>query len=261
MTLASHRLTLTDCVGKIIPLCHVVLYAAVLSASAGAAEARVEVQTIPFEWHKDFTDSDMAAAASVIVVGVVHTLEAVGLPKRATDDAGYEADWQLLRASISVENSIKGETATPNIQMYYYVVSGPVMGDWNSLNPYLRYVFFLKSDSGVFRAVRDFWRSSIEVGSGRHSHHVFPGRQTPRESVATLLLTPGKGMDAVVFQRKLYSWVWLAQDWIGLCRTVALVKTLSRNSDVRIRNSARPVLTMLLDDGQAKSCSPDPSHR
>jgi hypothetical protein len=186
----------------------------------------------------------MLRAASVVVVGVVDRMDSVGQPVRASDDRGYDGKWQLLKVAFTAENVLKGNLDSPRDQFYFYTSLGPVTGDWNALQPGDRCVFFLKSESKVLRSVRDFWRSSIEIGSGRHESLPLQDR-TPQEIIAALLLTPGEGLNETIFERRLPQAVQLAVEWLGICKTVELLRAALRNPEIRLSNAVSRQIAVL----------------
>jgi hypothetical protein len=209
----------------------------------------------PFEWHYNFTDDDMIKSSSVIIVGRVAALRPLGEPVSATDDHGYHSDWQLIAVSLAVENQLRGSVQGSSVEFYFYTSLGPKSGDWNSLHVDDRCVFFLTNHGGSLRAVRDFWRSNIEIGSGQHSSLPATPRSTIEEQIATLLLTPGDRMDEVSFRRILNRAVPLAESWIGHCRTILLLKKLFNYPSLAIQNAARAQLRIL--PGSDVGCSQD----
>ena len=74
--------------------------------------------------------------------------------------------WHLMKATVDVEDVLQGQTRAGTDEFYFHV--GRKTGDWNSLQPRERYVFFLTRDRGVLRAAWDHWRSVIPVASGIH---------------------------------------------------------------------------------------------
>src|SRR3989442_763119 len=113
-----------------------------------------------FLWRADFSDSDMVRASQIILIGQVKAVDFVGPVIAATDDTGDRGDWQLVKVSVASENVLKDNVNTDPLELFYYTSIGPVSGNWNSLHIDDRYVFFLPSEAGVLREVRDFWRSN-----------------------------------------------------------------------------------------------------
>jgi hypothetical protein len=97
-----------------------------------------------------------------------------------------------VKVAADSEAVLKGDVSANTVEFFYYTSLGPVMGDWNDLRVGDRCVFFLTQLDGVLRAVRDFWRSSIEVGTGRPT---LPMAGNVKERIAALLLTPGDGLE------------------------------------------------------------------
>ena len=175
----------------------------------------------PFIWHFGLSNTDMVNMASTIVVGVVNSVWFAGPPVTASDDRGNHSEWQLVEVSAAVENVLKGK-AGHSVDFFYYTTLGPISGDTNSLRMGDRCVFFLLSRNGRLRAVRDYWRSSIEVGTGRHA--VLPADSANvQQRIATLLLTAGTGLEPQRFERVIVRSVPIAEEWLGECRAVALL--------------------------------------
>jgi hypothetical protein len=117
------------------------------------------------------------------------------------------------------------------------------MGDWNSLHVGDRCVFFLIREDGRLRAVRDFWRSSIEVGTGRPTS-TMPGNDVEiEERIAILLLTPGYGLEPRRLARVIFRAVPFADEWIGECRTTALLQNLLKFPGRVVQDAARSQLS------------------
>jgi hypothetical protein len=202
------------------------------------------VPPLPFLWHFDLSFTEMTKMASAIVVGRVQSLRYFGPRVNAVDDHGYQGEWQLLKANIAVENVLKGSPIGRSVEFYFYTSLGPLSGDTNSLHLGDRCVFFLVSDGGVLRAVRDFWRSSIEVGTGRHTQLPTARGASVEETIAVLLLTPGEGLEPRRFSRTMIRAVTLAQGWLGPCKTITLLKALLQSPDSVVRDAARQELAI-----------------
>ncbi len=116
---------------------------------------------LEFSENGSATDADMIRNAPVIIIGQVVVQEGVG-PVRESR--------RLIRVVSTVENVIRGRVDHDRITFYFYSPwLGATTGDWNSLEDKKRYIFFLRSDKGVLRAVRDYWRTNVRVYSGMHS--------------------------------------------------------------------------------------------
>jgi len=223
-----------------------VLWCSLLLGASAIAGQRTRDLQLDFAWHQDYTDDDMLGAASTVVVGEVQSLAAIGRPRWGRDDRGREGRWQLVQVNASVESSLKGGGLGKTVEFYYYTLLGPVMSDWNSLRPGGRYVFFLASQGAVLRAVRDHWRSSLEVGTGRHSalarHH---RDELLREQIAVLLLEPGEDVEAKRYRRLLPRGIAVAEGWIGRCRTISVLQSASRHASRDVAEAARSQLRLL----------------
>jgi hypothetical protein len=208
-----------------------------------------------FIWRHDLGDSDMVDISQLIVVGEVESLGFVGSDVIGTDDQGNTGPWRLQKVRVRVEGVIKGVHRNPKLEFLFYVWLGGTSGDWNSLREHHRYVFFLTKEKGTIRAVRDYWRSSIEVGSGYHS--IPASARTPKERIALLLLTPGQDMQASGFRRTLSRAVSLGVEWLGECRTLRLLSSLRVNGNSVVRESVLDQLT----SRNWTSCSADQDFR
>ena len=215
-----------------------VLFAVGFSLGIISAESFPRLE---FAWHHNMDDLDMVNASSLIVIAKVGSINFVGVPRQGQDDTGDNGDWQLVKVDTSVENVLKGTVTATSLQLYFYTSLGGTSGDVNSLHVGLRYVFFISEQRGVFRAVRDYWRSSIEVGSGRHTD-THESNATIQERIAFLLLTPGTGVKPKAFAFSLTRAVPLARNWIGPCKTVGLLQALLKYPNVIVENAAREEL-------------------
>lgn len=199
---------------------------------------------LPFAWHHDMDYDEMINASSLILVGRVSSLTFVGNIRHAQDDQGQSGDWRLTKVETKVEKVLKGATEHSSIHFYFYTTTGGTSGDWNALAIGSRYVFFLSEQNGVLRAVRDYWRSSIEVGSGRHDSLPWKDRLSVQQHIAILLLTPGANLKPKTFQFTLMRAVPLAREWLGPCRTVRLLRKLSTYPDQTVQGAARNQLDL-----------------
>lgn len=204
--------------------------------------AEEAVPKLGFAWRHDLTYTQMVKESTVIVIGEVRSAAFVGSSVHATDDRGNTGEWQLMKVETTVENVLKGAARQRAVSFYFYTWLGGTSGDWNALKPRSRYVFFLVRDYGVLRAVRDFWRSSVEVGSGRHRTLPLDNLSPIQERIGTLLLTLGEDPDPSQFRRSLPRAVSLAEEWLGPCRTGKLLKALLNSPDVRTAAAAQDQL-------------------
>ncbi len=213
----------------------VLLFTATISAALGQ-------EPVPkFLWRLGLSDSEMVAASQVIVVGRVRALNLVGSKIGAADDQGYRGPWQLVKIEADNDAVLKGDISAKTLEFFYYASLGPVMGDWNDLQIGDRCVFFLIREDGRLRAVRDFWRSSIEVGTGRPTSPMAGSVKAGRvkERIATLLLTPGDGLEPKRLARGIFRAVPLADEWIGECPTTKLLQNLLKFPSSVVQDAAR----------------------
>ena len=183
---------------------------------------------------KDTIDWDEAFRTSpVIVMGRVI---AVREGPAATPNA-----WHLVKASVEVEEVLQGEGSLGPADFYFHL--GGKTGDWNSLQPRERYIFFLTHDRGVLRAAWDQWRSAIPVASGIHrSLPYMPGRPLV-ERVSVMLLTPGGALNPAHFVGSFAKSVPFAMGHLGRWRTAKLLKRLTADPRPGIRLGACAQLT------------------
>jgi hypothetical protein len=123
----------------------------------------------PFAWHYHMSHSDMIVASPLIVIAQVRRLQAIDDTIDGTDDRGNHHGWQLTKASVTIENVLKGQLRQNSLDFFFYLSVTSLSGDWNALDIGGRYVFFLKQEGDLVRAIRDHWRSNIPIGTGRHS--------------------------------------------------------------------------------------------
>src|SRR5690348_12303910 len=216
---------------------------AMVSRSGGCFAALVAValcQASPprFLWHYGLSYSDMISMSQVIVVAQVQSIDFVGPVIRATDDHDYSSDWQLVRVKAASENVLKGQISQNQLEFFYYTSLGPASGNWNALRVGDRCVFFFVLEQGILRAVRDFWRSSIEVGSGRHGTPASTEPAAVNEQVVRLLLTPGSDLQPTRFSRLLPQDVAIADELVGPCKTTAVLRALLDHANNEVRSAA-----------------------
>lgn len=140
------------------------------------------------------------ASVSAIVIGRVLGSVAVGRPHPAKWDRYFTI--QLFRATVGVENILRGDEMGSEIAVYYFSqvgsMGGPprlgMFGQGGTWRTGDREVFFLRHDSGVLRTICDFSRSCVvPLRTGPH-----PGFQLDRfrpdaDVIASLFLTRGTG--------------------------------------------------------------------
>ena len=149
--------------------------------------------------------------------------------------------WHLVKASVEVEDVLQGEGSPGPADFYFHL--GGKTGDWNSLQPRERYIFFLTRDRGVLRAAWDQWRSAIPVASGTHrSLPSMPGRSLV-ERVSVMLLTPGGALNPAHFVGSFAKSVPFAIGHLGRWRTAKLLKRLTADPRPGIRLGACAQLT------------------
>lgn len=216
------------------------LVIATVGPALGQASARA------FLWHSDFSYSDLVSASQVVVVGRVRSVSPVGPHIDAPDDQGYRGPWQLVKVAADSETVVKGDVFANALEFFYYTSLGAVMGDWNNLRVGERCVFFLTRVNGVLRAVRDFWRSSIDVGTGRPT---VLSAGSVKERIATLLLTPGDGLDPRRFAATIVRAVDVADQLLGECRANALLENLLTYPNGDVQDAVRRQLQLRPQDG------------
>ena len=198
---------------------------------------------VPFRWHSGWSNDQMLAASSVVLVGKIQSIEFVGAIVNGTDDHGYSGAWQFMKASVTIENLLKGSVPGRVASFCFYTTSGPTMGDTNNIKIGDRYVLFLVSDAGVLRAVRDLWRSGIEVGTGSHALGLEPSGSI-QETISTLLLTAGADLNPKTFERAIIRSVPFADEWLDHCRVTRLLTVLTQFPNAVVQNAASEQLAI-----------------
>jgi len=209
----------------------------VVSLTLALSGCLESAQRPAFFWRSDLSYGSMVETSPVIVVGQVISIGFVGERINATDDKGYKSTWQMVKVGATVENVLRGAVTGQTVDFYFYTSLGPISGDTNSLNVGDRCVFFLFSHDGILRAIRDFWRSSIEIGSGKHS--TIPDHEDKMQArIATLLMKPGEDLVPKRFVRYMARSVSLAEELGGQCETIRLVQDLVRYPESEISRAA-----------------------
>jgi hypothetical protein len=147
---------------------------------------------------------------------------------------------------ITVENVIRGNIATtePLTFYFYWPYLLGTSGDVNSLREDWRYVFFLKRDQGVLRAVWDLMRSNIIVGSGRHNSLPLTEAHPLTERIAVMLLTQGDDVNPERFSNGLLRSTPFAAYYLGRWHTAKLLRSLLQSPEHAVRVGACEELTL-----------------
>ncbi len=141
---------------------------------------------------------DQAESTPVILVGRILANAKVGRARVSRIDKYHQV--QLYRTAVRVENVLRGKTPTSDISVYYFAYiasSGPPGlgmsengGTWHIGD---REMFFLRTESGVFRTICDRLRSCVvPVRSGAHPNFKADPRKAIAHSIIDLLLTRGQ---------------------------------------------------------------------
>jgi hypothetical protein len=213
-----------------------------LTVAVAPCASQVPEPALIFRWHSGYSYTDMLQLSPVIVVGQVRYLRFVGPIVKSVDDQGNRGDWQLQEVQTTVEVVAKGSAAGPFATFYFYTWLGGTTGDWNALHTGDRCIFFLVEDHGVLRAIRDYARSSIEVGGSRRSSLPLSETSPLEDRLAALLLMPGVGFEPRRFRRTLPRSVPIAEEWVGPCRTMRLLESIVRTTVGLVQSSARDQL-------------------
>ena len=195
------------------------------------------VPALRLDLPKKYTSEDMIRNAEIIVVGKVQSQKLVGPIVQ-----GY----RLVQVSITVENVIQGtvKTAQPLTFYFYWPYLYGTTGDVNSLRGDRRYIFFLKQEDGVLRAVWDLMRSNIIVSSGRHNTLPLTEERPLIERIAVMLLTPGDDLNPSQFSDGLLRSTPFALYYVGSWRTANLLIALLRSPERAVRTGACEELTL-----------------
>lgn len=186
-------------------------------------------------WKNGMMMDDMIRDAPIILLGTVLRQEPVGAIRDGC---------RLVRVHSTVENVLKGHFASRAVEFYFYSPWLGASGDWNFLHDGNRYIQFLTLESGKFRAIRDYWRSSIRVYSGRHATTRGAATDNLQRRIATLLLTPGDDLEGDEFSvGLLHSTSW-GEVWLGKSETVDLIRSLLRHPNQSVRVGACEELTL-----------------
>ncbi len=188
---------------------------------------------------RNLSDKELIEQSQIVAVGTVeeikwdlsnrhrHCVESAFDGNRFRDRPLY---WFPVNVHITVENILRGDLKGSSADYTYWLPSGPVAGEWNSLMEGARYVHFLRRDGVGLRAVTDFWPSAIRVTTGRHLLASQSGNL--KETITRLLWQPGVDFDITRFE------VWLAlRDGVRLNGWPSTL-SLARDGDPRIRLQA-----------------------
>jgi hypothetical protein len=134
---------------------------------------------------------------------------------------------QQVRARVTVETVLQGELGGTLVDVYC----------GRKIERQGRYAFLLTRAQGVLCAA-----SAIPMASGLHRTAPLPGRPAG-ERIATMLLTPGDGMDVARFARELTGSVTFAIEHLGRWRTAKLLKQLAADERAPIGQGACAQLT------------------
>jgi hypothetical protein len=135
----------------------------------------------------------------IVLVGRITSDRKVGRPERVTHDHSL-AIYQWFKVSVNVENVLKGNIPSQDVDIYYLTNIGPIGGPhrlglrasvpggtWQIGD---RELFFLRWDQTFLRPVCDISRTAVwQVYTGAH--------QTPKQplpkAIIDILLNPGSG--------------------------------------------------------------------
>ena len=142
-----------------------------------------------------------AETTPIIAVGrIMHNTE-IGHP--------YSSKWrphsqvQLYKATVTVENVLRGERIPENLDVYYIADTGPFGGPprlgvaenggtWHIGD---REIFFLRRDSGVLRTICDYMHFCVvPVMTGSHPGFKLDLSKPVAYGIVDLLLTKGQGI-------------------------------------------------------------------
>jgi len=114
-----------------------------------------------------------------------------------------------------------------------------------------RNIFFLVSEQGYWRAIADYWQTTLPVHSGRHPKEFAAGERV-EQTIAEILLIPGNGYSASTFADAIQTQAGpTARTLTGSAGTDRLARLLLVNPDMDIRAAACLVLKQ---DQAADAC-------
>ena len=208
-----------------------------LALAAGLLQRGSPPPPLAFRLNSGMTWDRMLGEAQIVIVAMVERQEFAG-PLFARPGERLPL-WRMIKIIARPENVLWGKWSGSRLEFYLYMWGG---GDWNVVEPGHRYVFFLMRERGALRAVRDYWRSSLEISSGFHDE--LPRRRLVSEEIAELLLTPGEKMHSRYFSFRLPEAQAAAAAWTGRWRTAKLLRALMHNKYRVVRIAACEQLTI-----------------
>lgn len=178
-----------------------------------------------------------------MAVGLITEVASVGRPR--VPQKGSRILLEPIRMSVIVENVLRGDIRGPKAEIFGFRYSlegqGSFPGKTFQPRPGQRRLFLLVRESGILRLyvdeVREFYAPI--VASGKHTALDADVEGNPGRAIASLLLTPGEGLDESEFATNLafYSFVSMAvthdKPYI-----LSLLERLNTFPDERVRREA-----------------------
>jgi hypothetical protein len=102
---------------------------------------------------------------------------------------------QLHRATVHVENVLKGAIDKPTISVYYFAFAGVYDGPMplSLAGEPSRRVFWLRRDRGLYRTVCDGRNCTVDIMSGAHRAYKPDPGESSDQILIDLILTRGEG--------------------------------------------------------------------
>lgn len=155
------------------------------------SELRACASIVDYKNAKSLASDERISDAPVILVGTIIRCKEIGRPRSSKWDA--RLPMQLWRTTVRVENVLRGDPGSGNVNIYFFMDPGPlygpprlgVIGKGGTWHLGDREIFFLRRDGGVLRTVFDIWGGCVEqVLTGPH-----PGyKPRPGESVQQMIV-------------------------------------------------------------------------
>jgi hypothetical protein len=208
-----------------------------------AAELRDQFH--PSDVHLSFDQRlRIEARAPIIVAGRVVQVNKLGQPEPSRGD--HRIGCQLTRITVDVDEIIKGDIGSSQIEFYYFTYSP--MASEADLGA-LRYlpavgqnrIFFLSPFKDGYRSVGDLTDYTLRFSTGRHQRGFCTGK-SPGCCIAEILLVPQRNADIDQFVLDLIAAAGAAEVLCSRDVAQSLLQRLTAHPDHRISEWAREVI-------------------